>query len=295
MAGGICQKRGDEMADNTPKRKIRDSVFSNLFQDKKYLLQLYKALHPEDCDVTEDEISDVTIKHVLIDADYNDLGFSVGNRLMVLVESQSTWTLNIIIRALMYLVQTYHDYFKRTNQNLYGSKKVNMPRPELYLVYTGERKNIPDTISLSEEFFGGEEIAIDAEVRVLYQENEENIIGQYIIFSKVYNEQRKLYGNTKQAVTETIRICKDRNVLKGYLESREQEVVNIMMTLFDDEQILKAYAKDIADSKEKETEKKTAARMIKDGELSLEKIAKYVPTLSMEELKKIEAEVLQLA
>ncbi len=68
-----------------------------------------------------------------------------------------------------------------------------------------------------------------------------------------------------------------------------------MMTLFDDEQILKAYVKDIADSKEKETEKKTAARMIKDGELSLEKIAKYVPTLPMEELKKIEAEVLQLA
>ena len=33
---------------STPKRKIKDSVFTNLFQDKKYLLQLYKALHPED-------------------------------------------------------------------------------------------------------------------------------------------------------------------------------------------------------------------------------------------------------
>ena len=36
------------------------------------------------------------------------------------------------------------------------------------------------------------------------------------MFSKVYDEQRKLYRNTKQAVTETIRICKDRNVLKEY-------------------------------------------------------------------------------
>ena len=44
------------MAESTPKRKIKDSVFTNLFQDKKYLLQLYKALHPEDMDVTEDEI-----------------------------------------------------------------------------------------------------------------------------------------------------------------------------------------------------------------------------------------------
>jgi len=278
------------MTESIPKRKIKDSVFTNLFQNKKYLLQLYKALHPEDYNVTEDEIADVTMKHILIDADYNDLRFSVGNRLIVLVESQSTWTLNIIIRALLYLIQTYHDYFKRTNQNLYGSKKVNMPKPELYVIYTGERKKISDTISLSKEFFNGTKIAIDAEVKVLYQENEEDIIGQYIIFSKVYNKQRKQHGNTKLAVTETIRICKNRNVLKEYLESKEQEVVDIMMTLFDDEQILKAYTKD----KEKETERKTAERMIKDREIPLEKIARYVPTLSMDELKEIEAEVMQL-
>lgn len=245
--------------------------------------------------MTEDEIADVTIRYVLVDADYNDLGFSLGNRLMVLVESQSSWTLNIIIRTLMYLIQTYHGYFKRTNQNLYGSKKVSMLKPELYVIYTGSRKNVPDTISLSNEFFDGVKIAIDAEVKVLYQEDEKNIIGQYIIFSKVYNEQRKLYGNTKQAVTETNRICKDRNVLKEYLESKEQEVVDIMMTLFDDEQILKAYAKDIEDSTAKETEKKTAERLIKKGKMSLDEIAECVPALSLDELKQLEAEVMQLA
>lgn len=205
------------MAESTPKRKIRDSVFTNLFQEKKYLLQLYKALHPEDGEATEDEIADITLKHVLVDADYNDLGFSVGDRLMVLVESQSTWTMNIIIRALMYLMQTYHDYFRRTNQNLYGSKKVKMPKPELYVIFTGERKTIPDIISLSKDFFNGTRISIDAEIKVLYQENDGDIIKQYIIFCKVYREQRKCYGNTREAVTETIRICKDRNVLKEYL------------------------------------------------------------------------------
>lgn len=283
------------MAENRPKYKIRDSVFTNLFQDKKYLLQLYKVLHPEDVNVTEDEIADVTMKHVLIDADYNDLGFSVGNRLMVLVESQSTWSYNIIIRALLYLMQTYHDYFKRTGQNLYGSKKVKMPRPELYVIFTGERKNIPDTILLRKEFFNGENIAIDAEIKVLYQENEGDIIGQYIIFSKVYNEQRKLYGNTREAVTETIRICKDRNVLKEYLESREQEVVDIMMTLFDDEQILKAYTKDVEDSTARETARETAKRLIKKGKMTLEEIADCVPALSFEEIKELEAEVMQLS
>lgn len=282
------------MVESMPKRKIKDSVFTNLFQDKKYLLQLYQALHPEDCNVTEDEIEDITIKHVMVDADYNDLGFSVGNRLMVLVESQSTWTVNIVIRALMYLIQTYHDYFKRTNQNLYGSKKANLPKPELYMIFTGERETIPDTISLSKEFFDGERIAIDAEVKVLYQENEKDIIGQYIIFCKVYNEQRKLYGNTKKTVTETIRICKDRNVLREYLENREQEVVDIMMTLFDDEQILKAYTKDIENSKERETERKAAKRMIKKGKMSLEEILEYVPSMSLDELRELEAQITQL-
>ena len=208
-----------------------------------------------------------------MDADYNDLGFSVGNRLLILVESQSTWTFNIIIRALMYLIQTYHDYLKRTNQNLYGSKKVNLPKPELYVIYTGNRTHIPDTLSLQKDFFDGEKIALEAKIKVLYQ------------------EQRKQYGNTKQAVTETIRICKNRDVLKEYLESKEQEVVDMMMTLFDDEQILKAYTKDIEDSRDRVT----AERMIKKGKMSLEDIADCVPSLSLEELKELQANIMQLA
>ena len=42
-------------------------------------------------------------------------------------------------------------------------------------------------------------------------------------------------------------------------------------------------------------DRETAERMIKDGEISLEKIARYVPSLSMDELKELEAEVMQLA
>ena len=255
---------------------------------------MYQTLHPEDLDTKEEDLEDITLKHVLVDAEYNDLGFSVGSRLMILMESQSTWSINIIIRALMYMVQTYHDYFKRTKQNLYGSKKTNQPEPELYMIFTGNKENIPDQITLSEEFFNGKKISVDAEVKILYHESED-IIGQYIIFCKVYNEQRKLHGNTKKAITETIRICKDRNVLKKYLESREKEVVDIMMTLFDDDYILEAYVKDRVKDYAKDEAKKTAISMIKDGDMSLEKIAKYVPSLSFDELKELEAEIIKSA
>jgi len=46
--------------------------------------------------------------------------------------------------------------------------------------------------------------------------------------------------------------------------------------------------------KRHDADKETAERMIKDGEMSLEKIARYIPSLSMDELKEIEAEVMQL-
>lgn len=80
-----------------------------------------------------------------------------------------------------------------------------------------------------------------------------------------------------------------------YLESKEGEVVDIMMTLFEDEQILKAYAKDIEDNTARETEKEMAERMIKKGKMSLEEIAEYVPSLSFEEIKKLQAEIMQIA
>lgn len=64
---------------------------------------------------------------------------------------------------------------------------------------------------------------------------------QNILLDQSYNEQIKLHGRTREAVLETIRICRNSNILKDYLESREQEVVNIMMTLFDEEYILKTY------------------------------------------------------
>ena len=99
-----------------------------------------------------------------------------------------------------------------------------------------------------------------------------------------------MHGVTKDAITETIRICKNRNILKEYLENKEQEVIDMMMTLFDDEQILKAYANDIKN----DTERNTAIKMIKKGKMSLEEIAEYVPSLSIEELRELEVEVLQL-
>lgn len=288
------QDNKKQLQEVTAKRKAKDSVFLDLFQNKSYLLKLYQTLHPEDTTATEESLTDITIENVLTDNLYNDLGFIVNNKLMILVEAQSTWTMNILVRVLLYLAQSYHEYFQNTSQNYYKSKKVKIPKPELYVIFTGNKGQKPDKISLSTEFFEGEDIDIEVKAKVIYESEKDDIINQYIIFCKVFNEQTKKHGMTQKAITETIRICKDRNILKEYLAQREKEVVTIMMSLFDEEQIMKSFIKSERYEAVQESAKETARQMMLDGEMPIEKIAKYVPSLSMEELKKLEVEVMQL-
>ena len=57
----------------------------------------------------------------------------------------------------------------------------------------------------------------------------------------MFHEQIKLHGKTQKAVQETIRICKDMDVLRKYLLSKESKVVDIMMQLYDKEEIMRVH------------------------------------------------------
>lgn len=64
-----------------------------------------------------------------------------------------------------------------------------------------------------------------------------------------------------------------------------------MMSLFDEEQIIKSFIK----SERHDEARETAKRLIKKGKMSLDEIAECVPTLSFDELKELGTEVMQLA
>lgn len=275
------------------KHTIKDSVFTDLFQDKKYLIQLYRTLHPEDQDTTEEQLSDITIHNIMTNDVYNDVGFMVGEKLLILTEAQATWTENIAVRILIYLMVTYQDYIKKTKQNVYKSKKIRLPKPEMYVIYTGDRKERPEYISLAEEFFDGQNIFLDAKIKVLYGSDKDDIISQYVTFTKVYDEQRKLHGRTRKAVTETIRICKDKNVLKEYLEEREKEVENIMLAMYDEKEILLEYIESERHEAEKKADKRTAIQMIKAGRMSVDEVMQFFPSLTSDDVKELQEELLQ--
>ena len=241
----------EEAASKTLKRTVKDSVFTDLFGQKRYLMQLYRSLHPEDAEAGEDDITIVTLQNVITDGLYNDLGFMVRDRLVVLVEAQSTWSPNIVVRALMYLMKTYNDYFTERDVDLYSSKKIGLPCPELYVVYTGDRKDVPDSLSLATEFFAGQKPMVDATVRILRDGRKGDILSQYVAFTRVCREQVELHGRTRKAVEEIVRICRTTDVLAEYMRSREKEVKDIMFTLYDEEEILRRHDKTVAEEAER--------------------------------------------
>lgn len=226
------------------KRSVKDSVFTYLFKQPEYTRQLYLALHPEDTDVKESDFKLVTLENVLTTGFYNDLGIQVRNRLILLVEAQSTFSVNIALRMLLYLAGTYKEYIEEQKLDLYGSHPVEILRPELYVVYTGDRKEIPETLHLSDLYQGAG--SAEVEVKVLRDDGTGDILDQYVRFCKIADEQREKYGLTQQAIDETIRICIAENVLAPFLASRQKEVLEIMVTLFDQEKIAEIHDYNVA-------------------------------------------------
>ena len=218
-----------------PKRAVKDSLFTFLFSQPEYTRQLYLTLHPEDQDVTEADCKLVTIQNILINGQYNDLGFQVRDRLILLMEAQSTFSENIPLRMFLYLAATYKDYVDEHDLYLYAPRAVPVPRPELYVVYTGRRADVPDTLRLSQVFGGAGDL--EATVHVLRGDGSMSILDQYVCACTIIDEQVRIHGRTEEALVSALRICRERGILAPFLASRHKEVVSIMTTLFDEERL----------------------------------------------------------
>ena len=224
------------------KRKIKDTVFSKLFGDYDNLLLLYKALHPEDTEVTVKDLQKVDLRKVFVHGLCNDLSFKVRDKYILLLEAQSTWSPNILPRILMYYANFLLDHIKKTKQNIYGTKKVNIPCLDAYVVYTGHHKVDKSVISLKDEFWAGKFSAVDLKAKVICLEKSRdlNIVEQYIRFAQIYDAcmwEDKKKGKEKpdaDTVKRAIDICLNEGVLIAFLTKHVSEVVDTMRVLFDE-------------------------------------------------------------
>ena len=89
----------------------------------------------------------------------------------------------------------------------------------------------------------------------------------HIRFTRICDEQTAKYGRIREAVMRAIKICVERNILKEFLVSRETEVIDMMDTLFNEEQLLKPTArKSTTQEKSKDAARDSEKGVMRDSE-----------------------------
>jgi hypothetical protein len=116
-------------------KKHKDSLFSVLFSNPEALRELYSAITgvtiAPDIPVNINTLTDVLYRNQL-----NDLSFTIDNRLVVLIEHQSTVNENIPLRILEYIGRIYEKIIDR--KKIYQTSLVKIHEPEFIVLYNGK-------------------------------------------------------------------------------------------------------------------------------------------------------------
>lgn len=122
------------------KDQSKNSAFTLMFKEEKYVTQLYELLTGEKLnplDIESVQLKDKLLKSRL----YNDVSFlTKDHRLLVLIEHQSTLCGNMLFRMLEYYVSLAGEFIKECKLNKFGTKRINVPKIEFFVVYNGNGK-----------------------------------------------------------------------------------------------------------------------------------------------------------
>ena len=225
------------------KHSVKDSVFRKLFSEPVHMHELFMCLDPDDKDVRIEDLRDVTIKNYMINDSYNDIAFMKGDKLLMLVEAQDTWSDNIIIRIFLYRTEILKREIVRDGAYLFGKERVNVARPVYVVLYTGNDKNVKDTYRLSDVYYEGISEDEDITVHVIRDGFEEgDIISQYVDFTERVDDIIKEKGERnieREDLVSLIDSCVEDDILPGFLRERKAEVMSIMMSIFSEEYVKK--------------------------------------------------------
>ena len=212
--------------------KYKDSVFSFLFSKPDTLRELYCAIEgitlPPDTSISINTLSDI----LYIDQ-INDISFTIDNRLVVLIEHQSTVNRNMPLRLLLYIARVYEKIIDR--RKLYQSAIERIPEPEFIVLYNGKApypdltilklsEAFKDTVNLRLEAPGDYALELVVPVyninkghnALLFKKSE--TLGGYSAFVEKIRENEKIMP-LEEAIKTTIKYCIENNILKHFLET----------------------------------------------------------------------------
>jgi len=222
-------------------RNYKDSVFSLLFSNPEILRELYSAI--EGIDVPKDAIVSInTLSEALFMKKINDLSFTIDDRIVVLIEHQSTISQNIPLRILMYIARVYEKIVEE--ENIYHKKLVKIPTPEFIVLYNG-KEECPDyqELRLSSAFKDitglklkdSEGFPLELVVQI-YNINQgrnveilkrSNYLNGYSFFVDKFYEYRQ-HLSLEESAKAVVKYCIENNVLREFLETHGSEVCNML-------------------------------------------------------------------
>jgi hypothetical protein len=218
------------------------SVFSLLFGNVETLRELYEAVTgvkiPPDVPISINTLEDVLFMERI-----NDLSFSIGDKIVVLIEHQSTINPNMPLRLLMYIARVYEKITE--SEAVYSSKRMAIPSPEFIVLYNG-KDPFPDeaTLKLSDLYAVNAlspELELTAKVYNINVGHNEGLLrksgklGGYSVFIDKIREFEgksgsKAASNLGEAMKQAVNWCIGHEILPDFLKTNGSEVVNMLLT-----------------------------------------------------------------
>lgn len=230
------------MSDHTHvKRNHKDTMFHDLFSNRRHALSLYNALNGTDYR-DADALEIVTLSDAVYIHGKNDVSVLFHN-MLELWEHQSTLNCNMPLRGLIYYAHNIDGILKSKGVGLYGKKIVKIPAPDYYVFYNG-RSRAPDRqeLKLSDAFETPKEgyewtahmLNINSGHNAELLQNCPALKG-YVMLVHYIREYQAQGADLSEAVSRGIDRCIRENLLKEYLLKNKSEVKLMLLTEFDED------------------------------------------------------------
>ena len=268
---------GDSIQTGVINRFHKDRLFKALFgseERKDLTLELYNAINHTSYS-NPDDLQINTIEDVVYMGMKNDVSFLLASDLNM-YEQQSTWNPNMPLRCLLYSAHALEKYIHDSNltAQMFLSTLVKVPTPKLVVLYNGIQEIDDMILRLSDCFEkpGGD---LEATVHVYNitaghrLPRECRPLEEYSLFVDTYRSKVSAVG-PGQAADEALSALPDGRV-KDYLCSQRSEVVDMLLTEYDEQAVMQAIAKDAEAKGEARGEKRGEKRGIEIGEARGEK------------------------
>lgn len=207
-------------------RDVCDALFTKLFSKKENVLELYKALHPDDAGAG---LEDVRIIHPSVPifpvGHYNELCFLARGKLVAFLESKGAWCPNIALILLGFYGTFLEEHLGGDflDEDALSPAGLQIPMPEGWVLCTGEGPEDGARVSTSDNFGPG--ASIEFRIKVLRSGRPGTILAEYVEFSRVYAENLKAFGNdARRAAEETILAGLERGLFGGFLREHAEEL-----------------------------------------------------------------------